>query len=270
MHRLVLILSFAVFAAGCSSSETVQEEAAAEAVAVEPAPITTIGDTASFDAEQPTVMITGGNRGIGLQLCKQYSARGDDVIAAVRASNPDLDALPVRVITGIDVGDGASVANLKDAIGDQPIDILLNNAGILRGDSLDRLDYDAMEAQFRVNTLGPLRVTEALLDNLSEGSKVAIVSSRVGSIEDNSSGGHYGYRASKTAVNQIGMNLKHDLEPRGIAVGLLHPGLVATEMTGGQGITPKESAEGLINRIDDLNIENSGGFWHAEGYTLPW
>jgi NAD(P)-dependent dehydrogenase (short-subunit alcohol dehydrogenase family) len=127
-----------------------------------------------------------------------------------------------------------------------------------------------MEEQFRVNTLGPLRVTEALLDNLDAGSKVAIVSSRVGSIEDNSSGGHYGYRASKTAVNQIGMNLKHDLAPRGIAVGLLHPGLVATDMTGGQGITAKESAEGLIKRIDALNSENSGGFWHAEGYTLPW
>ncbi len=217
-----------------------------------------------------TVVITGGNRGIGLQLCEQYSARGDDVIAVVRATNPDLDALPVRVITGVDVGSGASMPVLKEAIGDQHIGVLLNNAGILRSDSFDALDYEGMEEQFRVNTLGPLRVTEALLDNLDAGSKVAIVSSRVGSIEDNSSGGHYGYRASKTAVNQIGMNLKHDLAPRGIAVGLLHPGLVATDMTGGQGITAKESAEGLIKRIDALNSENSGGFWHAEGYTLPW
>ena len=217
-----------------------------------------------------TVLITGCNRGIGLQLCTQYSERGDDVIAVVRTSNPELDALPVRVITGVDVGDGASMSVLKDAIGDQNIDILLNNAGILRGDSLESLDYEAMEEQFRINTLGPLRVTEALLPNLSSGSKLAIVSSRVGSIEDNTSGGYYGYRASKTAVNQIGTNLKHDLAPRGISVALLHPGLVATEMTGGQGITPKESAQGLINRIDDLNSENSGGFWHAEGYSLPW
>jgi NAD(P)-dependent dehydrogenase (short-subunit alcohol dehydrogenase family) len=217
-----------------------------------------------------TVLITGCNRGIGLQLCTQYSARGDDVIAVVRSSNPELDALPVRVIKGVDVGDGACMSVLKDAIGDQGIDILLNNAGILRGDSLESLDYDAMEEQFRINTLGPLRVTEALLPNLGSGSKLAIVSSRVGSIEDNTSGGHYGYRASKTAVNQIGTNLKHDLAPRGISVALLHPGLVATEMTGGQGITPKESAQGLIKRIDDLNSENSGGFWHAEGYPLPW
>ncbi|MGI9202116.1 MAG: SDR family oxidoreductase [Woeseiaceae bacterium] len=217
-----------------------------------------------------TVLITGGNRGIGLQLCEQYSARGDDVIAVVRATNPELDALPVRVISGVDVGSGASMPVLKEAIGDLHIDVLLNNAGILRSDSFDALNYEGMEEQFRVNTLGPLRVTEALLDNLDAGSKVAIVSSRVGSIEDNSSGGYYGYRASKTAVNQIGMNLKHDLAPRGIAVGLLHPGLVATDMTGGQGITAKESAEGLIKRIDDLNNDNSGGFWHAEGYTLPW
>ena len=217
-----------------------------------------------------TVLITGCNRGIGLQLCTQYSARGDDVIAVVRSSNPELDALPVRVITGVDVGDGACMSVLKDAVGDQNIDILLNNAGILRSDSLESLDYEAMEEQFRINTLGPLRVTEALLPNLGSGSKLAIVSSRVGSIEDNTSGGYYGYRASKTAVNQIGTNLKHDLAPRGISVALLHPGLVATEMTGGQGISPKVSAEGLIKRIDDLNSENSGGFWHAEGYPLPW
>ncbi len=217
-----------------------------------------------------TILITGSNRGIGLQLCTQFAQRGDDVIAVCRKTNADLEALPVRVVAGIDVGDGACMPLLKDAIGDQTIDVLLNNAGILHADSLGSLDYDAMEQQFRINTLGPLRVTEALLDNLVSGSKLIIISSRVGSIEDNGSGGYYGYRASKTAVNQIGMNLKHDLEPRGIAVALLHPGLVATEMTGGQGITPQESAEGLINRIDDLSLETSGGFWHAEGYPLPW
>jgi len=127
-----------------------------------------------------------------------------------------------------------------------------------------------MIEQFRVNTLGPLRVTEALLDNLAEGSKVAIVTSRVGSIEDNSSGGNYGYRASKAAVNMVGTNLKHDLMQRQIAVALLHPGLVATDMTSGTGIDPADSARGLIQCIDDLDLANSGGFWHAEGYELPW
>jgi NAD(P)-dependent dehydrogenase (short-subunit alcohol dehydrogenase family) len=217
-----------------------------------------------------TILITGSNRGIGLQLCKQFSARGDEVIAVCRTSNEELDALRVRVISGIDVGDKACMADLKDAIGDQSIDVLLNNAGILRRDSLDALDFDDIEEQFRINSLGPLRVTVALLENLSKGSKLAIVTSRMGSIEDNTSGGYYGYRASKTAVNQIGKSLQHDLAARGVAVCLLHPGMVATDMTGGQGISAKDSAAGLINRIDDLDLETSGGFWHAEGYPLPW
>lgn len=217
-----------------------------------------------------TVVITGCNRGIGLQLCRQFAARGDEVIAVCRRSNEQLDALGVRVITGIDVGDDACIAALRDGIGEQAVDIVVNNAGILRGESFGEIDYSSMVEQYQVNTLGPLRVTEALLDKLSAGSKVAIVTSRVGSIADNSSGGNYGYRASKAAVNQVGMNLKHELAPRGIAVALLHPGLVATDMTAGTGIDPRDSAAGLIDRIDELDLDNSGTFWHAEGYELPW
>lgn len=217
-----------------------------------------------------TVLVTGANRGIGLQLCTQFMARGDDVIAACRSASDDLAQLGVRIIENVDVSDGDSIKHLEDTLGEQRIDILVNGAGILREDKLGELDYDEMTEQFRVNTLGPLRVTEALLDNLRKGSKVIIITSRVGSIKDNSSGGYYGYRASKTAVNQVGMNLKHELLPRGVAVALLHPGLVATDMTGGRGVDPKESARGLIQRIDELNLDNSGSFWHAEGYALPW
>jgi NAD(P)-dependent dehydrogenase (short-subunit alcohol dehydrogenase family) len=218
----------------------------------------------------PTTLITGANKGIGLQICTQLKARGEDVIAVCRSPSPELSALGVRIIEGIDVSDADSVAQLKLEVSGQHLDVLINNAGILKTDSFGSLDYEVMLEQFRVNTLGPLRVTEALAGNLSEGSKVAIVSSRVGSIEDNSSGGIYGYRASKTAVNQIGMNLKHEFMPRGIAVAMLHPGMVATEMTGGRGTSPTEAARGLIERIDALDIEKSGGFWHAEGYELPW
>ena len=217
-----------------------------------------------------TVLVTGANRGIGLQLCRQLAARGDEVIAVCREPTDELSNLGVRVIDAIDVGSGTAVETLREELDGQPIDVLINNAGILLRDSFGEIDYDAMEEQYRVNTLGPLRVTEALADNLREGSKVAIVSSRVGSIEDNGSGGNYGYRASKAAVNMIATNLKHELLPRGIAVGILHPGLVATDMTGGSGIDPAESARGLIKRIDELTLENTGGFWHAEGYTLPW
>ena len=218
----------------------------------------------------PTVLITGCNRGIGLELARQYHERGDSVIAVCRRASDELRALGVRLVEGIDVSRGESVTELKSKLGGETLDVLINNAGILRRDSFGALDYDEMRQQFEVNTLGPLRVTEALVDNLHEGSKVAIVTSRVGSIEDNSSGGNWGYRTSKTAVNMVGANLMHELRPRGIAVGLLHPGLVATDMTGGQGIRPADSARGLIARIDELSLGNSGGFWHAEGYELPW
>lgn len=217
-----------------------------------------------------TVVITGCNRGIGLELARQMKARGDEIIGVCRQQNEQLRKLGIRVIDGIDVAQADDVARLAAELDGARIDILLNNAGILRGDAFGELDYEEMMLQFRVNALGPLRVTEALRDKLSEGSKVAIVTSRVGSIDDNGSGGNWGYRTSKTAVNMIGTNLMHELKPRGIAVALLHPGLVATEMTGGHGVSPKDAAAGLIERIDELTLETSGGFWHAEGYRLPW
>jgi NAD(P)-dependent dehydrogenase (short-subunit alcohol dehydrogenase family) len=217
-----------------------------------------------------TVLVTGCNRGIGLELVRQFSARGDDVIGVCRSTSDELKALGIRVIDGVDVGTEEGVRTLAKAVGDEKIDILLNNAGIGGWDKLDTVDFEKMVEQYRVNTLGPLRVTQALLQNLSDGSKVGIVTSRVGSIDDNSSGNNYGYRCSKTAVNMVGMNLHHDLSPRGVAVALLHPGLVATDMTGGSGISPTQSAKGLIARLDELNLDNSGSFWHAEGYVLPW
>jgi NAD(P)-dependent dehydrogenase (short-subunit alcohol dehydrogenase family) len=127
-----------------------------------------------------------------------------------------------------------------------------------------------MEHQFRVNALGPLRVTAGLLENLARGSKVGIVTSRMGSIDDNTSGGHYGYRMSKAAANMAGASLARDLADRAIAVALLHPGYVATDMTGGEGVPAEESARGLIQRMDELDMASSGGFWHAQGERLPW
>ncbi|MEO0973592.1 MAG: SDR family oxidoreductase [Pseudomonadota bacterium] len=217
-----------------------------------------------------TYVVTGCNRGIGLELCRQLTQREDRVIAVCRHASQALVDLGVEAIESIDVADEGAMASLADALAGIEVDVLINNAGILTRESLDSLDFERMRQQFEVNTLGPLRVTHTLLEHLREGSKVAIVTSRMGSVADNTSGGYYGYRMSKAAVNMAGVSLARDLEPRGIAVGLFHPGMVATEMTGYQGIAPEEAASGLIARIDALGLASTGTFWHANGEPLPW
>ena len=215
-------------------------------------------------------LIIGASRGIGLELARQLADRGDDVTATCRRRTPELDGLGVRVVDGVDVTDDASVARLVDALRDAPPEWVIHNSGILDGDDLDSLSFESMRRQFEVNALGPLRTVRALAPILPKGARVGIVSSRVGSIDDNGSGNNYGYRTSKAAVNMIGKNLSHDLKPRGVALALLHPGLVATDMTGGRGIDPADAARGLIERMDALDMGKTGTFWHAEGYALPW
>lgn len=217
-----------------------------------------------------TVLITGANRGIGLELCRGFKERGDEVIAACRRASPELEALGVEIQEGIDVTDDAAVNGLARALDGRTIDVLVNDAGVLSVETLDDLDFERIRRQFEVNALGPLRVTAALRSLLKSGSKVIIVTSRMGSIEDNTSGGRYGYRMSKAAVNMAGVSLAHDLRDQGVAVALLHPGMVATELTGGRGIPPAQAARGLIARIDELDLESSGTFRHAEGNALPW
>jgi NAD(P)-dependent dehydrogenase (short-subunit alcohol dehydrogenase family) len=218
-----------------------------------------------------TSVITGANRGIGLELARQLHARGGQVIAVCRNSSPELDALGVRVEAGIDVSLAKDVADLARRLDGARIDALINNAGILRGESFGALNFDSIEEQFEVNALGPLRVTAALVPLLSANAKVAIITSRMGSVADNSSGGYYGYRMSKAAVNAAGVSLARDLAPRNIAVALIHPGMVATDMTGKNGIPPQDAARGVLARIDALDVETTGRFWHAgTGEELPW
>lgn len=217
-----------------------------------------------------TVVITGANRGIGLEMARQYSNRGDQVIAVCRQSSADLDQLGVRVIDGIDVISDSSVNRLAEMLKATQIDRLVNNAGILERNSLADFDAASIERQFQVNAVAPLRVTRALLPSLGAGSAVFIITSRMGSIDDNTSGGSYGYRMSKAAVNMAGKSLSVDLEEDGIAVFLLHPGWVSTDMTGNTGIDATESAAGLIERMDSLDLSQTGTFWHQEGYQLTW
>jgi NAD(P)-dependent dehydrogenase (short-subunit alcohol dehydrogenase family) len=218
-----------------------------------------------------TVLVTGANRGIGLELCRQLKARGDEVLAACRESSPELEGLGVQVLAGVDVASDDAVRSLASRLGKKHIDLLLHNAGMLGRGGLDDLDLDDVRRQFEVNALGPLRVTRALLANLGRGAKIAIVTSLMGSIADNGSGGFYGYRMSKAAVNMAGVSLARDLAGRGIAVALLHPGMVRTRMTGGAGNwDAPDAVRGLLARIDALTVETSGHFWHAKGQELPW
>ena len=217
-------------------------------------------------------LIIGANRGIGLELVRQLKERGEDVIATCRSSSPELDALSVRVESNIDITSGDSVIKLRENLKDTKVDVLIHNAGIAEFNSLSNLDPQSILHQFEVNALSPLCCVQTMLSHLSKSAKIALISSRMGSIEDNTSGGSYGYRMSKVALCMAGKSLAVDLKPNGISVGILHPGLVSTRMTGftSNGIQPKESVKGLIQRIDELTLENTGTFWHSNGEILPW
>ncbi len=219
-----------------------------------------------------TYLITGANRGIGLELVRQLKDRGEDVIATCRSSSPELNSLSVRVETNIDITSGDSVIKLRENLKDTKVDVLIQNAGIAEFNSLSNLDPRSIVHQFDVNALSPLCCVQTLLSHLSKSAKIALISSRMGSIEDNSSGGSYGYRMSKVALCMAGKCLAVDLKPKGISVAILHPGLVSTRMTGftSNGIQPKESVRGLVQRIDELSLENTGTFWHSNGEILPW
>lgn len=223
-----------------------------------------------------TILVVGASRGIGTRLVAQLAARGDTVIATCRKRTGDLDGAGVTVIDGVDVAEAAAGARVLAALGDRRIDDVVIVAGILERVSLDDVGTAAGQAsirrQFEVNALGPLMLAAALAPRLRDGSRLAFLTSRMGSIADNGSGGHYGYRMSKAALNMAGKSLAIDLKPRGIAVALLHPGLVRTRMVNfnPQAIPPEEAVRGLLARIDALTLATSGSFWHANGELLPW
>ncbi len=215
-------------------------------------------------------LVTGANRGIGLEYCRQLKQRGNEVIAVCRTTSDELIQLDVTVETNVDLTSDQDVANLVKRLEGKTIDVLINNAGILEVDSLTQLDIESISRQFEVDALSPLRLTKALLPHLKKGSKVVLMTSLMGSIEDNTSGGYYGYRMSKVALSMAGKSLSIDLKSKGIAVAILHPGLVQTRMTDFSGITTEKSVKGLLARIDQLNLKNTGTFWHSNGEILPW
>lgn len=218
-----------------------------------------------------TVVITGANRGIGLELVKQFLSQGCEVYGLCRNSSDELNDSGAKVVTKVDMSNPDSLQEALGALKDVKIDILINNAGVLAQETLDEWSPNTIDYQFKVNALAPLLVTQILQGQLNSGAKVAMITSRMGSMTDNGSGGYYGYRMSKAALNAAGVSLARDLKNKDIAVALLHPGYVQTEMVNyGGDVSAQESASRLVQRIEELNSSNSGSFWHANGETLPW
>ena len=226
-----------------------------------------------------TILVTGANRGIGLEFVRQYAAEGTDIIACCRKPEAakELQALAktgkVRAMA-LDVGDAASAAGLAQALRGEAVDILINNAGVFGPErqSASQSDYDGFAYTFRVNGIGPLIVSQALHDNLAQGhdKKLVVLTSKMGSISD-SSGGALAYRASKAAVNMIMHVLAHDWAADGILVGILHPGWVKTEMGGPDAlIAPQESVRGLRARIAELSPRTSGHYLDYRGKEIAW
>ncbi|EQA47175.1 C-factor domain protein [Leptospira broomii serovar Hurstbridge str. 5399] len=215
-------------------------------------------------------LITGANRGIGLELARIFSDQGYEVLAACRKASEPLRRLGVPIFEGLDLTDCRNFDSLSNALSGNHLDLLINNAGILIPDNLDSIDFEEVETQFLVNALGPLQLTHSLLPKIKDGAKIAFITSRLGSIGENTSGGYYGYRMSKAALNAGAVSLSKDLKPRRISVAILHPGMVATEMTGRQGIPPREAAEGLFRQIESWSLHATGKFFHQNGEELPW
>ncbi|MFT6247333.1 MAG: NAD(P)-dependent dehydrogenase (short-subunit alcohol dehydrogenase family) [Cognaticolwellia sp.] len=217
------------------------------------------------------IVITGANRGIGLAMCVHFKAQGDNVFALCRQSSVELEKLAVNIIEDIDVATDLGIANMVLALSHVDIDVLVCNAGILRDESLTELNLATIREQFEVNAIAPLRIVASLQSHLNEGAKIALITSRMGSISDNGSGGRYGYRMSKAALNAAAMSLSHDLAHNKVAVGVYHPGYVQTDMVNyGGDISASDSAKKLVGLINNLTLIESGVFKHSNGSILPW
>ncbi len=220
------------------------------------------------------ILITGGNRGIGLSLIKQFLNDGDAVTVICRNRSESLDKTAATIVSGIDITSYTDIKKAKDQLSNKQFDLVIHNAGLLCAETLDKIDESAQNTirqQFEINALAPLVLTAELKDQIKEGGKLVLITSRMGSIEDNDSGSRYGYRMSKAALNAVGKSLSVDLCDRSISVGIFHPGWVKTDMTAHSGLlSPDESAENLRARIEDLSMKTTGQFFHCDGSPLPW
>ncbi len=228
------------------------------------------------EIKDQTVVVTGANRGLGLELCRQLTAAGATVVATARdpGAAAELRQAAPQKIEALDVTDPGSVAAFAGALGETAVDVLINNAGMGgAGTGIAELDLDQTARFFAVNSLGPLRVTQALLPHLLRGGgrTVVQISSNMGSIANNDQGGYYGYRASKTALNSLNHTLSHELAGKGFVCVVLHPGWVRTDMGGAEApLTAEASARGLLGVVAGLEARHNGGFFDHTGNPLPW
>ncbi len=226
----------------------------------------------------PTALITGANRGIGLEFSRQYAAMGWRVIATCHdpGSAADLKSISGDVsVEAMDVSDYANIQSLAKSLKREAIDVLVNNAGIHgpRPSRVGGIDYDAWAEVLKINTMGPMKVSEAFVEHVarSDLNTIVTITSKMGSIADNESGGAYPYRSSKAAVNAVMKSLAVDLRPRGITVVVFHPGWVATDMGGPSApVGPDESVAGMIKTISKLKLSDSGKFLNYDGKKVAW
>jgi NAD(P)-dependent dehydrogenase (short-subunit alcohol dehydrogenase family) len=225
-----------------------------------------------------TVLITGTNRGLGLEFVKQFAIEGYQVIACTRKINKkdELHQLQKKFktisICKLDIANFSSIDQFAKLF-KKPIDILINNAGVYPDSSVDHVDYKSWLDAFKINTLAAFKMTKAFLPHLKKGQlkKIASLTSKMGSIDDNSGGGEYIYRSSKTALNMVMKSLSIDLKPYDLSVITLHPGWVRTDMGGPNGlIDVDESVAGMKRQIDKLTIRTSGQFIAYDGKKIPW
>ena len=226
-----------------------------------------------------TVLITGANRGLGYEFVKQYSENGFEVLACCRNKNNAKELKELAETSNkikvyeLDVGNVKAIKSLSQQLQNEKIDVLINNAGIYRSSTIGNINYDEWIESFKINTIAPYQIIENFLNQIinSDLKKIVSVTSKMGSIDDNTSGGSYIYRSSKTALNSMMKCLTHDLKNQGVATLTLHPGWVRTDMGGPGGwIDSFESVQGMIKQIDKLTIDDSGKYLDYAGKSINW
>ena len=228
-----------------------------------------------------TILVTGANRGLGIEFVEQYLNEGNDVIATYRNENSSMDLIEMGnersnlKLLQLDVSSKKSLYSFAKNLGNSPIDIFINNAGVYcpRNSSFGNVDDENWIPAIKVNTIAPILMTQLIIKNIRSGAdkKLIYITSKMGSIDDNKGGGAYVYRSSKTALNSVVKSLAVDLENEGMTVALIHPGWVKTDMGGPNALIDKEtSVRGMTEVISNLDISSTGNFYNYDGSIIPW